>query len=191
MRERKPQGALFAISLGALLFTAAACGGGATSPGVAHIAAATTTTASLEPGASVTSVRGLQGDELAFAQCMRSHGEPGFPDPSSQGAYSATKSAANLNFSSPQFQAAQKACLKFLPSGGVATPAQKEAVTARAVEFAQCMRAHGLTNFPDPGTGLNGRGGYFIEAQTGPLSLSNPRFVRAQKACQELAGGTY
>lgn len=100
-------------------------------------------------------------------------------------------SAADLNFSSPVFQAAQRACQKFLPSGGVAAPAQQEAVTAKAVEFAQCMRSQGLTTFPDPGTGLSGHHGYFVEALNGPLSPSNPQFARAQKTCQKLAGGIY
>jgi hypothetical protein len=122
---------------------------------------------------------------------MRSHGEPAFPDPGSQGAFSATKSAADLNFSSPLFRAAQRACQKVLSSGGVETPSQQEAVTAKAVEFAQCMRSHGLTTFPDPGTGLSGHHDYFVEVLNGPLSPSNLQFVRAQKTGQKLAGGIY
>ncbi len=31
----------------------------------------------------------------------------------------------------------------------------------------------------------------FIEAQNGALSPDNPQFVRAQKACPNLAGGVY
>jgi len=173
------------------VLTAAACAGGAASPGVAHLGAGTTTTVPLPAGPSVTSVRALQSDALAFAHCMRAHGEPSFPDPGSQGAFSAAKSAADLNFSSPVFQAAQRACQRFLPGGGVAAPAQQEAVTAKAVEFAQCMRSHGVTTFPDPGKGLSGHHGYFVEAFSGPLSPSNPQFARAQKTCQKLAGGIY
>jgi hypothetical protein len=172
------------------MLTVAACGSGAASPGVAHIGAGATTVP-LPAGPSVTSVRAMQADELAFARCMRSHGEPSFPDPGSQGAFSATKSAADLNFSSPAFQAAQRACQKFLPSGSTASPAQQEAVTAKAVEFARCMRSHGLTTFPDPDTGLGARHGYFVEALNGPLSPSNPQFASAQKTCKKLTGGIY
>jgi hypothetical protein len=191
MRKRSLQDAVFALGLGALVLTAAACAGGAASPRVAHLGAGTTTTVPLSPGPSVTSVRALQSDELAFARCMRSHGEPSYPDPGSQGAFSATKSPADLDFSSPLFQAAQRACQKFLPSAGVASPAQQEAVTAKAVEFARCMRSHGLTTVPDPGAGPGGHRGYFVEALSGPLSPSNPQFARAQKTCQKLAGGNY
>jgi hypothetical protein len=186
-----PKRALPATALGALLLTAAACGGGEASPGVAHIGASPTTTVALQAGPSVTSVHALQADELAFARCMRSHGEPSFPDPGSQGAFSATKAPAGVNFASPTFQAAQRTCQKFLPSGGVAAPAEQEAVTAKAVEFARCMRSHGLATFPDPGKRLGGHSGYFVEAQSGPLSPSNPQFVSAQKACQKVVGGMY
>jgi hypothetical protein len=53
------------------------------------------------------------------------------------------------------------------------------------------MRSHGLTTFPDPGTGLGGHHGYFVEAESGPLSPSNPQFVRAQKTCKKLTGSIY
>lgn len=48
------------------------------------------------------------------------------------------------------------------------------------VKFAACMRAHGVSNFPDPGT----TGG----PQETPVS-SAPAFVAAQKACGGGPGG--
>jgi hypothetical protein len=48
------------------------------------------------------------------------------------------------------------------------------------VKFAQCMRAHGVSDFPDPGT----TGG----PQETPVS-SAPAFVGAQKACGGGPGG--
>lgn len=55
---------------------------------------------------------------LAFSACMRSHGEPSFPDPQfgTGGRVSIKLSAgAGLDPQSPQFQAAQNACQKDLP----------------------------------------------------------------------------
>jgi hypothetical protein len=63
---------------------------------------------------------------LAFSACMRSHGEPNFPDPQfgAGGRVSLRISAGSgLDPRSPQFQAAQSACQKNLPGklGGVGT----------------------------------------------------------------------
>jgi len=46
--------------------------------------------------------------ELALAQCMRSHGYPNFPDPTSQGVLNLSN--AGVNPQSPQFQAAMQTC---------------------------------------------------------------------------------
>src|SRR5579862_1372322 len=52
---------------------------------------------------------------VAYSQCMRSHGLPGFPDPASNGALPKT-SAQALGVSDDRFQAAQRACQPLLPS---------------------------------------------------------------------------
>jgi hypothetical protein len=60
---------------------------------------------------------------LKFAQCMRSHGVPKFPDPtfSPNGGGKLTISpSSGIDPASPQFRTAQKACRKFVP-GGAAT----------------------------------------------------------------------
>jgi hypothetical protein len=57
---------------------------------------------------------------LKFAQCMRSHGVPKYPDPqvASDGAMKQTINPNDgVDPSSPQFQAAQKACQKLVPGG--------------------------------------------------------------------------
>ena len=51
---------------------------------------------------------------LAFAACMRRHGVPKFPDPSPRGGF-VTSASSTADPSSPQFQAAQKACAYFNP----------------------------------------------------------------------------
>jgi hypothetical protein len=59
---------------------------------------------------------------LKLAQCMRSHGVPKYPDPqvSSDGGMQQTINPnEGVNPSSPQFQAAQKACQKLVPGSSV------------------------------------------------------------------------
>ena len=47
---------------------------------------------------------------LKYAQCMRSNGEPNFPDPNGQGLIQITNPTGILDPSSPQYQRAQTAC---------------------------------------------------------------------------------
>jgi len=59
-----------------------------------------------------------QQQALKFAQCMRAHGVPKFPDPKAGGALSlGTKVDVDPN--SPQFQVAQRACQKLVPGGPI------------------------------------------------------------------------
>jgi hypothetical protein len=46
---------------------------------------------------------------LAFARCMRSHGFPSFPDPTTTGSFPA--SIASIDRSSPSFRSAANTCL--------------------------------------------------------------------------------
>jgi hypothetical protein len=59
-----------------------------------------------------------QQQMLKFAQCMRSHGVPKFPDPKAGGALTlGTKAGVDPN--TPAFQAAQKTCQKLVPGGPI------------------------------------------------------------------------
>jgi hypothetical protein len=135
--------------------------------------------ASLEIGGSYT-------EDLKFAQCLRSNGLPGFPDPSSDGTFQINSSSGVVP-GSPQFHAAEKACRKFLPNGGAApSPAQQAKMLAELLRYSECMRSHGITDFPDPQTS-NGRVGLSIKAgASSDLNPDNPQFEAAQSACQVL-----
>jgi hypothetical protein len=52
---------------------------------------------------------------------------------------------------------------------------------AQALAFSRCMRAHGVTNFPDPSRGPGG--GIALQVQGNPNS---PTFKSAQSACRSL-----
>jgi hypothetical protein len=51
---------------------------------------------------------------LAFARCIRAHGVPSFPDPTSQGIALPT----GFDLKSPQFHAATQACRRLAPALG-------------------------------------------------------------------------
>jgi hypothetical protein len=82
---------------------------------------------------------------------MRAHGVPNFSDPGSGGG--GIQVPNGVNTSSPAFQAAQKACFSVLPGGGPGHGTGSEQRKEELVKLAQCMRAHGITTFPDPTTG--------------------------------------
>jgi hypothetical protein len=66
----------------------------------------------------------------------------------------------------------------FTACGAATKPASQPGINA-GVKFAQCMRAHGVSGFPDPGSS---------GPQETPVS-SAPAFVAAQKACGGGPGG--
>ena len=53
--------------------------------------------------------------ELAFAQCMQTHGEPNWPDPQPNGALVAP---SGIDTNSPTYKNAFSACKSKLPDGG-------------------------------------------------------------------------
>jgi hypothetical protein len=127
--------------------------------------------------------RGDYADRLKYAQCMRSHGVVDFPDPSSNGTIVVSGTVAQ----SPQYPAADETCHKLLPNGGIPTAAQQAEGLAQLLKVSVCMRAHGISDFPDPTSE-----GIRVPVRKGmpsDLDSDNPRFQSAEKACQSLQPG--
>ena len=141
---------------------------------------------------SVSESTGSAGTALQFAECMRSHGVPAFPDPGQSGG-SAFGPGSALK-SSPAFGSAVAKCNKLVPGGGpsaTAAPAASASDLHAALVWAQCVRKHGEPNFPDPSTsahiGLFFRGIVFpVGSDFNPLA---PAFKQAQAACGFGPGG--
>ena len=131
-------------------------------------------------GASFKVVGASYTQELKFANCVRQHGVPDFPDPSSNGVFSLNGISPN----SSQLQKAQKACQKFLPKQTPPTPAEQAKMLKEALEYSSCMRSHGVPNFPDPTTSGGGVG-FSIKG----MDPNSPQFQKAQQACQKLLPG--
>ena len=164
-RARRRRAGLLAAALACLALVAAACSSAAktgTGAGPAHGSA--------------------RQSELAFSRCMRAHGISDFPDPSSHGGIALNGGpGSDLNPSSPLYQAANNACKPLLPPQKALSPAQQAAARAQALAYARCMRAHGISDFPDP----NAQGGIALSPQPGgDLEPNNPRFQAANHACQ-------
>jgi hypothetical protein len=74
--------------------------------------------ANLQPGGQSGGVSSAQNiaQGIKYAQCMRKHGEPNWPDPSSDGAFNITASMG-INLQSSAVQAAEQACQSVQPRG--------------------------------------------------------------------------
>jgi hypothetical protein len=163
---------------------AAACGGGPKDLGATQVGSTTATTvAPSGTSGSGSSGEASQSEQLQFAQCMRSHGVPTFPDPSPGEGQLNAISAAGINTQSPTYQAAEQACGKYTPAANM-TPAQSAAENTKGLEFSQCMRSHGVPNFPDPITGPTG--GQAINLRGSGIDQNSPTYQAANQACQSI-----
>lgn len=169
------------VALLAVAFLAVSCG----SSGSAKPSTATTGSAVASTGSSAYQ------KALKYASCMRTHGFPNFPDPNSAGKFM-INGANGINPVSSQYQDAHKACEKFLPNGGQVSPGQSQKLTNASLQFAQCMRSHGITNFPDPTS--KGSGSPVLISPGSGVDTNSPQYQRAMSACQSIlqkaAGGS-
>jgi hypothetical protein len=139
---------------------------------------------------------------ISYSQCMRSHGVPDFPDPSSNGQVPKA-STQQLGVSSSRLQAAQTACQHLYPdhggSGAVLTKDAisqceetgecpqalvQQAMTALRA-YARCMRSHGVPNWPDPTIDSEGRPEVNLVPVTG-TNWNSARISNLMYECQHV-----
>lgn len=166
-RNGPARAVLLAAVLAGTALPAAACSGG--SP----------------PAGSSTQVTVQKLD--AYAQCMRSHGEPDFYF-SARGS-AATAGAQELSIAgyrvpgvdpfTSQFASASKACAHLFPIHPP-TAADLQKLLRQEVKAAACMRAHGYPDYPDP---IAGNRGLINEPLPASIDTRSPQFQAAQKAC--------
>jgi len=165
------------MALAGLVVVAAGCGS-PNGPAVASSASRTGKTTST----STRSSSRAMAQALAYARCMRSHGVPDFPDPTPGpgGGFAFQINGgpgSDLDRNDPRREAADAACRSLLP-GGEQAPAPSAQKLAAEVKWAQCMRSHGLPDFPDP----NAQGAF----DSSRFDDSSPAFQTASKACTAL-----
>jgi hypothetical protein len=158
---------VLAVVMAAIALLAAACGGGSGSASLAGTSA--------------------YQKALAYAQCMRTHGEPSYPDPTSNGGFIIDGQKDHLN--GALMNSANKTCEHLLPKSRPMTAAQQRQATAQALRFVACMRTHGLPDMPDPQVNAEG-----IRMSIGGPNGSGPKpnspvLRAAMQACRKLLPG--
>lgn len=182
---------LFVSALVGLALLVTGCGG-AHGAAVAHLAATKTGSAS-----DSTSYRKPPSKAALYAAsaCMRKHGVPSFPNPIFiLGKYRFGFTVdSGVDPDTPQFRRAEAYCqARFLGGSKPFSPAQLARWQARALKYAQCIRANGLKVFPDPPPASeDGLGGpEILLPSTLPQDLlATPAWLHAQRACKSLSAG--
>jgi hypothetical protein len=177
----------------------AACSGPASTPQVASLgsSAAAGNGNSATTGSSGTPTGNPVQLLDEWAACMRRHGDPGQSDPT------VTASKEIDIYMSPSVRGGYYGysgeygtggpglhCRAYLTAaqtalnGGQPLPSSKFD-EAKALKFSECMRANGISDFPDPtASGLS-----FNVNSGSDLNPSNPAFQRVQKVCGKKTGG--
>jgi len=153
-----------AAGLSSLALLAAGCGG-SKGPSVARLGTTTTTTA---PQSSSARQSGI-----LYASCMRAHGVSNFPD-SAVSVNAAGQVEMHVPFgikNEAEFASASMACHNDLPASNIPV---KHVNIQEELEYAECMRSHGIADFPDPLPG----GGFHIT-----FNSNTPQFQAADNAC--------
>ena len=147
LRHSLSVGVLVCLSL-----LASACGKSSGNH-VAQLNSSTTATQSSSSAGSggSTSAGSTTSQIFAYTHCMRSHGVPTFPDPTSSGQIPKNQVVSARQDNPSRFDSAQGACGHLLPGGGNGeTPAQITQDWRQFRQFARCMRHHGVPDWPDP-----------------------------------------
>ena len=129
---------------------------------------------------------------MRYSECMRDHGVPAFPDPSTSQSGDNGFGIDGYNFNlpsttnaqSPAYQSAGALCGKQVgvgPGNG-ADHAIPAALKQRLLKLAQCMRTHGVPSYPDPKFSAGAVSqGFNAHSGVGP---SSPAFRQAAKDCR-------
>jgi hypothetical protein len=162
---------VLAVTVGVVVL-AAACNGSPSSTG---------------PGGSTNAGGSTNSSLLAFSQCMRSQGVPNFPDSQPGASNAKFPGAQQLGVSSSLYQAAENACEHLLPAGAnnQFPPAEMPQILSGMREFSQCMRSHGVPNWPDPTTNSSGQPSFNLVGISG-LNSDSPKVTATRNECSHL-----
>jgi hypothetical protein len=191
-QRRTVRSAAAIIAVAALALLAAACSASPASTGAGG---------SPNAGDSATS-DSANSQLVAYSQCMRSHGVPNYPDPS--GGALPKGGAQQFGVSSSQLQAAQGACEHLLPNAesfqqqvqqcemtGDCPPAVVQQALNVMRDYAECMRSHGVPNWPDPTIDSEGRPFFNVSAAGLSYQYTHSSQLESKDAeCERQIGGS-
>jgi hypothetical protein len=137
------------------------------------------------PGTAATKKLTARDKGVKFAECIRAHGVADFPDPDAKGEFQ-----YGVSVTPAVWQKATTACKGLQPPGTLSskrTPKQQSA----SLRFAQCVRANGVKDFPDPVNGEPLINTYKIPSSNRPggMAILNAATHKCSKVLNLSAGG--
>jgi hypothetical protein len=133
--------------------------------------------------ATEAQIRHGEQDAVSFADCMRSHAVPNFPD----SPYEQKQVLGSSSAQAPALLSAEAACSHLLAHGGQSqSPPHSQLQIAAMLAFARCLRSHGFPNFPDPTS--SGEVTHQMLATAG-IDLHQPTVLQAADACVSVTHG--
>jgi hypothetical protein len=122
---------------------------------------------------------------VKFAECIRAHGVRDFPDPNAKNDFE-----YGVSVSATVWTRAVDACKDLQPPGTLSakrTPKQQSAT----LRLAQCVRANGVKDFPDPVNGEPVVDTYKIPSSNRPggMAILNAALQKCRTIMDEILGG--
>ena len=181
---RRPCGLVMLVAAAAIGLTA--CGGGSPdSPHVANLGTSTTTGGSHGGGSTTTAPKGGNATQLMdeWATCMRANGDPNQTDPiiDQYGVINITMPQGVSQALSSEVHGSSGPCSQYELAAEndlrAANPVAPPPTQGQLVQYVDCMRTHGVPNYPNAGpngeTNFNGTG----------VDPNSPSVENASKVC--------
>jgi hypothetical protein len=182
--NRRSRGIALLLALATLGVAAAACGGSGSDPEVAQLPAES----EAAPPSTATTPSGSKDPRdilVDFTRCLRDQGVD-VPDPdfgATPGEAQERLREAGVDLDDPRVQAAIRTCQPLLL--GILqtlTPEQVQAFRDAIVDYARCMREHGV-DLPDPDFSKG------LQLFGGSVDQSDPAFRAANEECAKIFQG--
>jgi hypothetical protein len=169
-RTQWPLAALATVAL-----IGAGCGSDA--PSDAEIAASS--------DAAVSKKLSARDKAVKFAECIRQHGVSDFPDPNAKNEFE-----YGVSVSPAVWKKATTACKALQPPGTLSSKRTPEEQSA-SLRLAQCVRANGVKDFPDPVNGEPIVNTYKIPSSNRPggMTILNAALKKCRRVMHEVLGG--
>jgi hypothetical protein len=190
---RRPGG--LAVLVAAAALALAACGGSTASPQVASLGKSNGNGTASGNGSGNSATTGPSGNPAQllakWTACMHSHGDPSQAVPTidaSKVIHMTTPLSVNIAPNGQNPDPPGAACLPYLEAASAALQVgyspPKAPSQAAVLKYAECMRANGVPDFPDP----SGGGMVFSVKPGSDLDPGSPIFQHTSRVCGQKTG---
>ena len=180
-RELRPPAALAMVALISLI--SAGCGSKAASE--TGTSSSTATTRATRSSTAASTKLTARDKAVKFAECIRAHGVSDFPDPDAKNDFQ-----YGVSVTPAVWKRATTACKDLQPPGTLSSKRTSKQQSA-TLRLANCVRANGVKDFPDPVNGEPVVDTNKIPSSNRPggMTILNAALQKCRNVMQEVLGG--